>query len=155
VNVTVQVVRLTELPEGGLADLAAEAERGGFAFVRRLLREWESGAVRFDGPGEALFAALAGGRVVGVCGLTADPYTDDARVGRVRHLYVAAAHRRRGVGRGLVGEVVRAARGRFDLLRLRTKDEAAARFYAALDFVPARGEPDCTHVMGLRPAAEE
>jgi ribosomal protein S18 acetylase RimI-like enzyme len=71
-------------------------------------------------------------------------------VGRVRHLYVAGSHRRRGIGCRLVAEVVRAARGSFDLLRLRTNDEAAARFYAALGFVPSDA-PDCTHLMQLRP----
>ena len=143
---TVRLLRLTELPAGGLADLAAEAEAGGFRFVRRLVTEWGSGEERFDGPGEVLFVAVEGGRVVGVCGLTADPYTQAERVGRVRHLYVAVSHRRRGIGRELVTEVVRAARGSFDLLRLRTNDDAAARFYAALGFVPTN-EPDCTHVM--------
>jgi GNAT superfamily N-acetyltransferase len=146
---TVRPVRLSELPAGGLTDLVAEAEAGGFRFVRRLLAEWGSGEERFDGPGEALFAAVDEG-VVGVCGLTADPYTSAERVGRVRHLYVAAAHRRRGIGRQLVAEVIEIARGRFDLLRLRTNDDAAARFYAALGFLPS-AEPDCTHAMDLRP----
>jgi len=90
----VEIVRLNELPADGLAGLVAEAERHGFRFVRRLAEEWASGATRFDGPGEALFAAVVGGRVIGVCGLTADPYAAASRVGRVRRLYVAAAHRR-------------------------------------------------------------
>jgi GNAT superfamily N-acetyltransferase len=148
----VLLARLTELPAGGLAELVTEAEAGGFRFVRRLVAEWEGGEERFDGPGEVLFAAVEDGRVVGVCGLTADPYTTSERVGRVRHLYVAASHRRRGIGRELVAEVVRAARGWFDLLRLRTNDDAAARFYAALGFVPS-DEPDCTHLMRLQPGS--
>ena len=147
----VEIVRLNALPGDGLAGLVAEAERDGWRFVRRLAEEWASGANRFDGPGEALFAAVAAGRVIGVCGLTADPYAAAARVGRVRRLYVAAANRRAGVGRRLVGEVIRAARGPFDVHRLRTKDAAAARFYAGLGFLPSGGVPDCTHVMDLRP----
>jgi GNAT superfamily N-acetyltransferase len=151
---TVEIVRLKDLAVDGLASLVAEAERDGWRFVRRLVEEWASGVTGFDGPGEALFAAVAGGRVVGVCGLTVDPYIASPRVGRVRRLYVAAMHRRAGVGRQLVGEVICSARSRFDVLRLRTNDPSAARFYTGLGFLPSVGEPDCTHVMDLRPAPD-
>lgn len=144
-----RLVELTELSADGFADLVAESEAGGFRFVRRLVAQWESGEERFDGPGEVLLAAVEDGRVVGVCGLTADPYTTAGRVGRVRHLYVAASHRRRGIGRQLVAGVIKTARVRFDLLRLRTNDDAAARFYTALSFLPSAAA-DCTHVMHLR-----
>jgi len=71
-----------------------------------------------DGAGEAFFAALIGGRVIGVCGLNVDPYTPAQGVGRVRHLYNLLAYRRLGVGRQLVSRVIETARGRFDILRL-------------------------------------
>ena len=143
------VTRLEELPPDRLADLVAESEREGFAFVRRLVDEWESGDNRFDRPGEALFAAVDDGRVVGVCGLNIDPYLPGGRVGRVRHLYVAAAFRRRGIGAGLVAAVIRAARGTFDRLRLRTESESAVRFYESLGFRSCAGEPDCTCALQL------
>jgi GNAT superfamily N-acetyltransferase len=145
----VDIVRLRELPPDRLAELVAEAEQAGHRFPRRLVEEWDSGANRFDGPGEVLFAAVAGGRVVGLCGLNADPYAGGPRVGRVRRLYVLADYRRRGIGRRLVLEVVAAARGAFDLLRLWTEDRAAAAFYEALGFFPRVGEPDCTHALRL------
>jgi ribosomal protein S18 acetylase RimI-like enzyme len=147
---TFAVERLAHLPPDRLAELVGESERQGWRFVRRLVEEWDVGVTRFDRPGEALFAARANGRVVGICGLSVDPYAGDPRVGRVRHLYVLTAWRRRGLARGLVEAVVAAAGGTFDRLRLRTANPAAARLYEALGFRPCAGVPDCTHALGLR-----
>ena len=120
--------------------------------MRRLVEEWASGANRFDRVGEALFGAWVDGRVVGVCGLNVDPYTAEEGVGRVRHLYVLSAFRRRGVGRRLIAAVIEAARGRFGALRLRTGNPEAARVYEALGFRSSGRVADCTHVMELPPA---
>jgi GNAT superfamily N-acetyltransferase len=116
--------------------------------------EWTGRTNRFDRPGEALFGAWAGGRLVGVCGLNVDPYAGDDRVGRVRHLCVLTPFRRHGVGRQLVARVIAAAAGRFDTLRLRTNDEAAAGLYVAAGFRAHPGATDATHVLALarRPA---
>jgi GNAT superfamily N-acetyltransferase len=129
--------------------LVAESEAAGFRFLRRLVEAWASGANRFDRPGEALFAAYIGARCIGVCGLNTDPYSTEPGVGRVRHLYVAAAHRRRGIGRQLVRAVVEAAAENYQRLRLRTENPEAARFYEGLGFRPCPGEADCTHVLDL------
>lgn len=142
-----RVERLYELPADRLAVLITESERAGLQFVRRLAEEWASGRNRFDRPGEALFGALLDGRLVGVCGLNVDPYAAGPRVGRVRHLYVSAAHRRLGVGRQLVSAVVAAARGPFSTLRLHTANPAAARLYESLGFRPHAGDAHCTHLM--------
>lgn len=128
----------------------AESEQAGWRFLRRLAEEWASGANRFHRPGEALFAALMEGRVIGVCGLNVDPYAAAQRVGRVRHLYVLSACRGLGVGRQLVAAVIEAARGRFDDLRLRTENPAAAQLYERLGFRRSAGVADCTHLMDLR-----
>lgn len=127
----------------------AESEQAGWRFVRRLAEEWASGQNRFDRPGEALFAALVDGRMIGVCGLNVDPYAAGPGVGRVRHLYVRSDCRGLGVGRRLVGEVIEAARGRFDTLRLRTENPAAARLYERMGFRRSTGVADCTHLMEL------
>ena len=81
--------------------------------VRRLVDEWRDGSNRFDRPGEALFGAWLDAQLVGVGGLNIDPHAGDPRVGRVRHLYVLVAARRRGVARALLAEIISAARGRF------------------------------------------
>ena len=144
----VRVERLRVLTSPDLDGLVADSEHAGVRFVRRLIDEWGNGANRFDRPGEALFGAWVDGRLVGVCGLNVDPYTDAAGVGRVRHLYVLTASRRLGVGRDLVEHVVRAARGPFATLRLSTSNPAAARLYEALGFRPVE-QPHCTHVRAL------
>jgi GNAT superfamily N-acetyltransferase len=149
VAVEVAVDRLHDLPPDRLTDLVTESEKSGFRFLRRLVEDWESGANRYAQPGEALFAAVLGGRIVGVCGLNSDPYRCGGRVGRVRHLYVAAAFRRRGIGGLLVAMVVRAARDAFEQLRLRTDSEPAARFYEVLGFRRCDGQSDCTHTLEL------
>ena len=144
---------LRELPPDRVRDLLADSEADGSRIVRRLVDEWAGGTNRFDRPGEALFGAWAGGRLVGVCGLNVDPYAGDDRVGRVRHLYVLTESRRLGVGRQLMTRVIDTARGRFDILRLRTNSEAAARLYAAMSFRPVAGASEFTHMLELVPTS--
>ena len=139
-------------PDLDLGALLAESEQAGLRLVRRLVDEWASGANRFDRPGERLFGAWVDGQVVGVCGLNVDPYAAEDRVGRVRHLYVLSAFRRRGVGRRLIAEVIEAARGPFGALRLRTANPEAARVYEAIGFRPSGQTADCTHIMELASA---
>jgi GNAT superfamily N-acetyltransferase len=95
-----QILPITGL-DVRLAPLNEEADRDGFRFIERLIRDWASGSNRFDGPGERLIAAIRENRVIGICGLNCDPYTDESRVGRLRHLYVRRSDRRRGIGRRL------------------------------------------------------
>ncbi len=143
-----RIERLDGSPAERLGALVAESEASGLRFVRRLVEEWVSGANRFDRPGEVLFVARTAGEVVGVCGLNVDPYATGHGVGRVRHLYVLSKYRRLGVGGWLVTEVIEAARSRFDSVRLRTQDPAAARLYERLGFRRV-GAGDHAHVMEL------
>ncbi len=147
--IDIAIHKLDQLPPDALGELVAESEATGFHFVRRLIDEWLSGQNRFDRPGEAIFVASMGPRIIGVCGLNQDPYTTTPSVGRVRRLYVLADFRRCGVGRRLVEAVVKAAQGHFEQLRLRTENEAAARFFVALGFRSCLAEPECTHVSQL------
>ena len=128
-----------------LGDLVAASQREGFGAVVKLRDAWQAGGNRFDNRGEALFAARRDGVLVGVCGLNADPYCDDRRVGRVRHLYVHPATRRHGVATALVTAVVGHAAGYFDVLRLRTDREDANAFYLARGFTAVEGDLECTH----------
>ena len=143
------VERLRDLPPDRVRDLLGESEEAGSRIVRRLVDEWAERTNRFDRPGEALFGAWMAGRLVGVCGLNIDPYARDAGVGRVRHLYVLTSLRRHGVGRQLVMHVIEAARDRFESLRLRTNNPAAARLYEILGFRARADAGDYTHVMDL------
>jgi GNAT superfamily N-acetyltransferase len=124
-----EIISLTRLPKG-LAMLERESLAAGFGMVTRLRREWEDGSLRFDREGEILLGAFAGERLIGVGGLSHDPYLHDPKVGRLRHLYVLQAARRGGVGREIVARLVAPARGRFERLRLSTAEAGA--FYEAL-----------------------
>lgn len=142
------MLRLHILPES-VADLAADATADGVKLIDVLREDWEAGRMTFDAPGEALFGAFIGDALVGLCGLTADPYMQQEGVGRVRRLYVLRAARRAGVGTALVAAVEDAARaaGRG---RLRVRAPASAfPFYSRLGFLRAVGEPAASHVKHL------
>jgi GNAT superfamily N-acetyltransferase len=70
-------------------------------------------------------------------------------VGRVRHLYVAADHRRKGIGTQLARAIVHLARRHFVRLRLRTGSPDADAFYRSLGFMPLTGEPSSSHQLVL------
>jgi GNAT superfamily N-acetyltransferase len=116
--------------------------------VKRTLEEWSDGSNRFDHPGEAFYIASDGGRVMGMCGLNIDPYLATGEVGRLRHLYVTAAHRRLGVGSALVDACLNHAGRAFARVRLRTFDRDASRFYLSMGFVLI-DESDATHSMEI------
>ena len=148
----ISVERLRHSPAEPLATLVMDSETQGVRFVRRLVDEWVTGVNRFDQPGEALFFARRASTVVGVCGLNVDPHVEtdgERRVGRVRHLYVVSTHRRLGIGDRLLGEVLAAARGVFELVRLRTGNPAAAALYERRGFRPTGGDPHCTHIIAV------
>jgi GNAT superfamily N-acetyltransferase len=142
---------LADLASAEVAALVADSERAGLRLVRRLVEEWTDGTNRFARPGEVLLGARIDGRLVGVCGLNVDPYLSDARVGRVRHLYVLASCRRLGVARQLMTRIIEAAQGSFDTLRLSTSNPAAARLYETLGF-RSIAVSHCTHLMAVATA---
>lgn len=141
-------MRLHGLPEG-FEELAADALADGHRVLEVLRADWDSGALRFERPGEALFAAYAGSALLGVCGVTPDPYLKDEQAGRMRRLYVRRAARRHGAGRDLLRAIAAEARG-LGWLRLRVRAPAAAfAFYEACGFLRAVGEPAATHSFAL------
>ena len=89
---------LTELP-AGFDSLRAEARAEGYRHLDRLAEEWNSGKMRFDRDGEALFAARVGADLAGIGGLTIDPMLAGAL--RMRRFYVRKSFRRSGIGRAI------------------------------------------------------
>jgi len=140
------VVQTIHLPLAGVDGLAAEARAEGLRFIDRLTAAWESGETRFSRHGELLLGAFDCGALVGIAGLTRDPYIGDPGTGRLRSLYVRPGWRRRGIGAALVAEIRRAAAVTFDRLRLRTDNPEAAQFYEAIGFARVN-EPDATHAL--------
>lgn len=127
-----------------LAPLLLESEAQGFRLLRRLKDDFESGANRFEKTGELLLGAFEGGQLVGVGGLNVDPFAGDARVGRIRRVYVLSEFRGRGFGRALMTELMAKAKGNFSKLRLRTREEPARKLYESLGFAYL-GEGETTH----------
>lgn len=130
------------------APMLAEAGADDGAFLLRLRDEWLSGAIRFDKESEILLGAFSDGALVGVGGLSLDPYAPGPGLIRLRHVYVLKAHRRRGIARLLVERLLDHARGRFHLVRLRTRSHGAARLYESLGFIAAARDGE-THRLAL------
>ena len=140
------VIRLgyfTSLDEDFDELLNASLEEG-HGFLKRFKENWEAGENRFDRPGETHVVAVEGMRPVGICGLNIDPYLDNPKVGRVRHLYVHPDFRGLTIGSILVNEIIDQAKEDFKILRLRTNDEGASAFYLKLGFETSNEEHE-TH----------
>jgi GNAT superfamily N-acetyltransferase len=119
-----------------LESLAAAAEHEGFRFLTRFVRDLRASAAALDTAREFFLGAVIDDRVVGVGGVTPDPYVDDPATGRIRHLYVAGSSRRRGVGAALMRALEARACQQYDRLRLRTDTRDGAAFYERLGYLP-------------------
>ena len=134
----------------GFDDLASEAAGEGHRFIARLVREWRSGANRFDGPGELFCGVFRDGALAAVGGLGADPYlAADPATARLRHVYVRAAWRRSGLGEAIVRHLLSLAAPGVRRIRLCTDDPGAARLYERCGFARV-SEADASHALPLR-----
>jgi GNAT superfamily N-acetyltransferase len=131
-----------------MGEFQAEAASEGFRFIDKLMGDWLSAANRFDRPGELFLGAFQEGRLLGICGLNHDPYTDQDGIGRLRHLYVRQDARRNGIASALVERILGEAEGVFQLVRLRTDSREAAEFYTRLGFTPVN-DATASHVLPL------
>jgi ribosomal protein S18 acetylase RimI-like enzyme len=143
-----EIQRIRSLPTQEFTEILAESKAAGFRAIDRLVTDWETGVNRFDRPGEALFIARQGDRILGVCGLNRDPYINSSQIGRVRRLYVMQDNRRQGIGRTLVHQMIEVAKLSFDRLHVRTTNPIAAQFYQSLGFMPCHDE-SATHTLNL------
>ena len=128
-----QIVRLTHLP-ADIATLAAVAAEEGHGHITRLEQEFDSGLNRFEHAGEALFGVFVSGQLVGVGGVTRDPYVSDTDAGRIRRVYIHPDHRRRGLARALMRHIEAAAATHFTTLNLFTASDEASEFYLRLGY---------------------
>jgi len=129
-----------------LLAIATAARGEGFAHIGRLIENWRNGANRFSRAGEMLLGVEIKGEVVAVGGLNRDPYASDPPIGRMRHLYVMLNARGIGVGRRLVAELLRHARGRFAVVRVRAAKGDAPLFYDAISWQRIE-EPEASHAI--------
>ena len=123
-----------------------EARNEGYRMLDTLAAEWSAGIMRFNRSGEALFAAYADNRLVGVGGITRDPAVPGAL--RMRRFYVAKDFRRRGIARQLALSLLdpKRAAGRPIVVNAGTGSET---FWESLGFTPDR-QHGHTHMMRVR-----
>jgi N-acetylglutamate synthase-like GNAT family acetyltransferase len=140
--------RLDGLPPDIGFELLQASIRENFSPIQWLIDQWKDGQNQFSLPGEALYEARDGDRLIGVCGINQDPYVDSKlRLGRIRRLYVLPEYRRQGVGRKLVLRATVDAHSHFSEINLRTFDTQSAKFFEAIGFVMVEGNAQKTHQM--------
>jgi GNAT superfamily N-acetyltransferase len=128
-----------------LAPMIAASCDEGLKFLVRLQDEYLSGKVCFDRAGEALFGAFQATRLIGIAGLTRDPYNDDPNIGRIHHLYVLPPWRRHSIGTKLLAAIERQAQAHFSTLMLRTDTTLGACFYESLGYERQIAAASATH----------
>jgi len=143
IDMNIELRKIT-LPVVGIDQLVADAKCDDHPFVQRLVDEWASGKNRFSTPGELFLGAYNMEQLVGIGGLNHCPYSDDATIGRLRHIYVLKVFRGNGIAGSLIDALMDSARNVFQLIRLRTVNVAAARLYEAHHFVVS-ADPNASH----------
>jgi GNAT superfamily N-acetyltransferase len=129
-----RITPISELPKD-LETLRSEASNEGFHFMERFIENWMNSTNRFKKSGEVLLASFDDNlNLIAIAGLNIDPYSDDGSTARIRHLFVLKRARRMGVASDLVKQLLNHAKGRFDVIRLRTDTHSGALFYEAIGF---------------------
>lgn len=130
-----QLVRIDdELPDGFEA-LRSTADAEGFRAMSRLAAEWAVSPELFA----CLLAAIDGGRLVAIGGLTAEPDPADEPAMRMRRLYVRPDARRCGVGRMLANALLHEALDSVALVTVNGGATLAPAFWIALGFRSVAG----------------
>ncbi len=139
----ISIRQAEQLPKH-IENLAALANQEGYAFIQRLIDEFQSGKNRFDQTGECLLLAYDGDKLVGCGGLNqqwGDAGVED-RIGRVRRFYVHPQYRQHGVGKQLLLELEKKARPFYAVLCLNTDTKSAAHFYQKHNYVFVESHPN-------------
>lgn len=140
-----EIEQILHLVRAEIEPLRVASLGEGFSFLDRFVGAWDQGKSRFQDEGESLWGAYCEEELVGICGLSRDPYGGKPTVGRLRHLYVLPVRRREGVGRALTLAVIGKAQENFQSLELRTDQEKAAIFYERIGFMKVEGEERVSH----------
>ena len=145
-----EIIRIEEIqvPFDGLAKFKRDAASEEYGFVETLVDEWKSGEMCFDKSGEKFLGASWKDHVIGLGGISVDQYLNEARVGRLKHIYVLKKFRRLGAARMLVTNLLEGASTHFEIIRLRVANEYASRLYEQFGFVPTV-DPDASHILRL------
>jgi len=128
--------------------LLKESKANGYDFIQRAIDDWNRGTNQFSKPGEKLFGLTLSTELIGIGGLNCDPYISDKNIGRVRHLYVKEAYRKKGNATLLMNMIINEAKHHYTVLRLFTDNPGAGQFYINLGFQTI-SEPKVSHILNL------
>ena len=128
----IRSLSLDDMPQ--IDALARESLEEGFQFGVRWRDAVHATATAPDDLHQFFLGVFDGDALVALGGVTRDPYVNEQGLGRVRHVYVAPAARRRGFGRRLLAALEARALQAYSSLRLRTDTQRAAAFYEALGY---------------------
>jgi len=114
--------------------LVKASEKEGFNFLNRLKKDWISGVNRFENKNEILLQIEKDERIVAIGGVNNNPYHEQGKVGRIRHLYVLPEYRNKGIGKKLVLHLLQLSIDKYEIITLRTDTEEASKFYESIGF---------------------
>lgn len=134
------------VPFVGFEMLRLESQKEGYRFLLRLEEEWANGKNRFSKKGEGLFKITFKEELIGIGGITQDPYVLDDNFGRIRRFYIKPNWRRKGIGQLLLEYILKDKSLQFKEISLRTDTDVASRFYEKNGFVRLKGRAHQTHV---------
>lgn len=145
------ILTVTELSDWDFSHLARASNEEGVAFIQRLIDEFHNGANRFAERGERLIVMEENERLIGVAGLNRDPYLNDPKIGRLRHVYVLPNARGQGKGKRLVMDLLQSPHF-FDKIVLRTPepDSTVSQFYLQCGFIKVANQEYYTHCICLK-----
>ena len=132
-----QLVRVTDDLPADFDALRAEADAEGFRAMSRLAGEWATSRDMFV----CLLAAMEGGRLAAIGGLTEEPGARDQPALRMRRLYVGPNARRAGVGRTLANALLQEALGSVSLVTVNAGTTLAPAFWTAVGFTAVADRP--------------
>ena len=141
-----EIKKIFEYNLDSLESLASEAQSEGYGFVQKTIDEWKNDVNNFSKQGEILFGIFISNICIGIGGLNVDPYIDDPRTGRIRHLYISQQHRNQGFAKLLMKKIMNVAINHFDKLRLLTTNPMAASLYESFGFVKTTSGVNVSHI---------
>ena len=134
-----ELIEFTDLNFFLINSLLNESRTSGYDFIQRTIDDWYSGVNKFSKPGEKLWGLVLATDLIAIGGINLDPYVEDINIGRVRHLYIKEAYRRKGYATLLMNAIIDEGRQHFTVLRLFTDNPAASEFYGTLGFEKING----------------
>ncbi|MEI2316726.1 GNAT family N-acetyltransferase [Bacillus paramobilis] len=115
--------------------LVQESKDEGFYFLIKLISEYENKINTFNKTGECLYGIFHEEKLIGIGGLTEDPYIINNKIGRLRRFYIAKKYRRKGLGRLLLVRIISDAKKYFNIVVLNTDTVQNDKFYTSIGFV--------------------